>query len=269
MGLRTSLVAGLLAALALVACKKAPAPPPAADGNKVELRSLTLRERPPVREGQELLAELVVVETAEAGLNQRIQAWLGEHCPLDPESPAHAENADGCLKLFLAQCQRQAEALAGSGAPVRCKHQGETKVLLNRDYLLGLTLLAYTDTGGAHGMPTIAYLTIDRRSGKPLALADLVQIPPETLQGLLEKHLRLGMNLPPQASLKAAGFFEDRLPVAENFGVDAEGLRFTYNAYDVAPYAMGQPNVRIPYDELAPFFTADSPLRRLWPEARK
>ena len=265
MGLKAPLVAGLLAALALASCNKAPTPPPAADGNQVQLRSLTLRERPPVQEGQELLAELVVIETAEAGLNQRIQAWQGEHCPLDPESPAHAENADGCLKLFLAQCQRQAAGL-GSGAPLRCKHQGETKVLLNRDYLLGLTLMAYTDTGGAHGMPTIAYLTLDRRSGRPLALADLVQIPPETLQGLLEKHLRLAMNLPPQASLKAAGFFEDRLPVPENVGVDAEGLRFTYDAYDVAPYAMGQPNVRIPYAELAPYFTADSPLRRLSPE---
>lgn len=265
MGLKPLL---LLAAL-LAACQPAPPTEPIVpEGAKIGLRSLTLREarhsQPPV-EGEELRAELVVIETAESGLNQRIDRWLGESCPLDPDSPARAETADGCIKLWLAQCQRQAQALAGSGTPARCSYRGETKVLLNRDFLLSLALESYADTGGAHGMPAIGYLNIDRRTGKLLTLADLVQIPPGTLQTLLEKHLRLAMNLPPQASLKAAGFFEDRLPPTDNVGLDAEGLRFTYGAYEVAPYVMGLPNVRLPYAELAPHFTTDSPLRRLLP----
>lgn len=268
MGLSRRLLPVLLAALA--ACQPAPPPPTAArDDSRLELRSLTLRDARHSTQplaGEEMRAELSLIETTQSSLNERIQRWLGSLCPRSPETRAVADSAATCVQLWLAQCQQQASALAGSGTPARCRYRGETKVLLNQDYLLSLALEAYADTGGAHGMPSVSYLNIDRRDGRSLALEDLVELPPDRLQALLEKHLRLAMELPPLASLKAAGFFEDRLPPTENIALDPQGLRFTYGAYEVAPYSMGLPNIRIPYAELAPYFTPDSPLRRLFPK---
>lgn len=262
--------AGLVLLLALAGCRQeTPAPASTtSDHSKVEVRSLLLKDRrqsPQPLPGEDLRAELSLIETSEAGLNRQIERWVGSHCPRDPEQSAVPESGAACLKLWMDGCLKQATALAGTDTPVRCSFSAETKVVLNRDYLLSLALESYADTGGAHGMPSVSYLNIDRRNGKALALTDLIQIPDPQLRALLEQQLRLALNVPPQASLKASGFFEDRLPLTDNVALDNEGLRFTYSAYEIAPYSMGLPNIHLPYAALAEHLAPDSPIRRLLP----
>lgn len=261
---------GLALLLALAGCRnEAPAPQSAPnDYSKAEVRSLLLKDRrqsPKPLPGEDLRAELSLIQTSEAGLNRLIERWVGSHCPRDPEQSAEPDSGAACLKLWMDGCLKQAAALAGTDTPARCSFSAETKVLLNRDYLLSLALESYADTGGAHGMPAVSYLNIDRRSGKALALADLIQIPEPALRALLEQQLRLALNVPPQASLKASGFFEDQLPLTDNVALDGEGLRFTYSAYEIAPYSMGLPNIHLPYSALAGQLAPDSPIRRLLP----
>lgn len=270
MALSPRRVASLALLLALAGCRQeAPAPVAApADASKVEVRSLLLKDRrqsPRPLPGEDLRAELSLIETSESGLNRQIERWVGSRCPRDPEQTAAPESGAACLKLWMDGCLKQAAALAGTDTPARCSYSAETKVVLNRDYLLSLALEGYADTGGAHGMPSVSYLNLDRRSGKALALTDLIQIPEPKLRALLEQQLRLALNVPPQASLKASGFFEDQLPLTDNVALDNEGLRFTYGAYEIAPYSMGLPNIRIPYTLLAEHLAPDSPIRRLLP----
>lgn len=270
MALSRQLAASLALLLALAGCRdEAPAPQSApSDHSKVEVRSLLLKDRrqsPRPLPGEDLRAELSLIETSEAGLNRQIERWVGSHCPRDPEQNAVPETGAACLKLWMDGCLKQAAALAGSETPARCRYSAETKVLLNRDYLLSLALESYADTGGAHGMPAVSYLNIDRRNGRVLRLADLVQIHEPQLRALLEQQLRLALNVPPQASLKASGFFEEQLPLTDNVALDNDGLRFTYSAYEIAPYSMGLPNIRIPYAALLDQLAPDSPIRRLLP----
>lgn len=265
--------AALLLCLALAACSR-PAPPAAAgeaagakaSGSSLRTQPVVLKDRrarPGLEQQDDIRASISLLQTAEAGIDRRIEQWVGSLCPRQPETKLSPPNAQACLKLLMSECLALAEA--GGRTPARCTYQAEVKLVYNDHFLLSLSHESYYDSGGAHGLPNIAYLNIDRRSGKTLALSDLIAVPTETLQGLLEKNLRAALNVPPQAALKASGFFEDRLPVTDNVAIDSQGLRFTYSAYQVAPYSMGLPNIRVPYAELAAHLAPDSPLARLWP----
>ena len=38
--------------------------------------------------------------------------------------------------------------------------------------------------------------------------------------------------------------------MTDNFALTKDGLKFVYNPYEIAPYAMGQQEIVIPYSEL-------------------
>lgn len=267
MGLSRRAASGLC--LLLIACGRTPPAPPVTEtpaGASLPVQQLTLKDRRirrQAQEGDELRASITLLETGEAGIDRRIQQWIGSLCPRSPELKQAPDSAEACLKRVMIDCLALAEAAGQEAA--RCSYQAEVKLVYNDRYLLSLGHESYSDTGGAHGTPNLAYLNIDRKTGHTLALTDLIRLPPETLQALLEKNLRESLNVPPQAALKASGFFEDRLPPTDNFAIDPLGLRFTYGAYEIAPYSMGLPNIRIPYAELAAHLAPDSPLARMWP----
>ena len=270
MGLRALALLGL--SLLLVGCGRKPAPAAETEelsGASLPTRSVVLKDRR-ARSGLEdqddIRASISLLQTGEAGIDRRIEQWVGSLCPRQPEAKAKAspDSAETCLKLLMHDCLTLAEA--GGQTPARCTYQAEVKLAYNDRYLLSLSHESYYDSGGAHGLPNVAYLNIDRKTGRTLKLADLIQLPPETLQSLLEKNLRLALEVPPKAPLKASGFFEDQLPVTDNVAIDPLGLRFTYGAYEVAPYSMGLPNIRIPYADLAAHLAPDSPLARMWPK---
>lgn len=268
MGLRALAWLGL--SLLLVGCGRKPAPATETEdhsGASLPTRSVVLKDRrarPGLEAQDDIRASISLLQTGEAGIDRRIEQWVGSLCPRQPEAKALPDSAEACLKRLMQDCLALAEA--GGAAPARCTHQAEVKPVYNDRYLLSLSHESYYDSGGAHGLPNIAYLNIDRKTGRTLALGDLIQLPPETLQTLLEQNLRLALEVPPQASLKASGFFEDRLPATDNVAIDSLGLRFTYGAYEIAPYSMGLPNIRIPYADLAAHLAPDSPLARMWPK---
>jgi len=46
-----------------------------------------------------------------------------------------------------------------------------------------------------------------------------------------------------------AGFYFDNdvFTLTDNFAITKKGLKFVYNPYEVAPYALGQQEIMIPY----------------------
>jgi hypothetical protein len=64
--------------------------------------------------------------------------------------------------------------------------------------------------------------------------------------------------------LEGEGFFN----VAEivpnnNFYIDGEGITYTYNEYEIAPYSLGCIDVKIPYGKTKKLLRADSPVMRI------
>jgi hypothetical protein len=133
--------------------------------------------------------------------------------------------------------------------------------------LLVLTKTTESYLGGAHGNYFTSYFIIDPVAGKRLLLDDIFSNR-EELRLLLEAELRRRYQLPEDAPLSSAGFFEDAIELPENFfpednasadlsdgaGNGSPVMRFLWNAYEIAPYVMGAIEVSLPLKSLSPLF---------------
>lgn len=128
----------------------------------------------------------------------------------------------------------------------------QNKVVFQDDSLL-CHAVEYSDyEGGAHGSYRITYTNIDLNRLVTLTEEDLFI--PDYYRPLTEKIVQALMRsygVSEPDSLLTKGFFtiEDIVP-NNNFWINREGIHYTYNQYEIAPYAMGTIDVAIPYTEL-------------------
>lgn len=126
-------------------------------------------------------------------------------------------------------------------------------ILYRNDSLLSYAV-EYSDyEGGAHGSYRITYTNIDLNELVTLSEEDLFQ--PGYFKPLTEKivaQLMKNYDASVPDSLLMRGFFtlEDIVP-NNNFWLDGENIHYSYNQYEIAPYAMGVIDVSVPYTELS------------------
>jgi hypothetical protein len=72
----------------------------------------------------------------------------------------------------------------------------------------------------------------------------------EDLASRIAEGLRKDWDLQSGEDLQKAGFFENTVPVPENFFFSAGGLGFHWDPYEIAPYAMGDVELVLPYGEI-------------------
>jgi len=108
-------------------------------------------------------------------------------------------------------------------------------------------------TGGAHPNAFRRYQSFEAKTGRPLSLEDLV-LPGERpkLEAAATEIFRETYDIPPGVSMTEAGFwFENgRFRLNDNFALTGEGLIFYYNLYEIASYAKGPTELRIPFSAL-------------------
>lgn len=109
----------------------------------------------------------------------------------------------------------------------------------------------YSFTGGAHPSPFGILVSYDlRKKASPLGLADMVT-DTNALRPLLEKAYKLSKGLQADSPLSEATYPDmERLPMPANVGLVAQGIRFYYNAYEVAPYVMGDADLLLSWEQL-------------------
>ena len=128
----------------------------------------------------------------------------------------------------------------------------EAAVLRQADDLAVLQLDSYQYTGGAHGIPATQYLNWQRSRTRVLSLADVL-VPgqrPAFVSALRQAHASW-LRGNPDAQRDPAGY--DKLwpfQESENYALMDDGVRVKYDAYSIAPYSHGQPELTIPYDAL-------------------
>ena len=122
----------------------------------------------------------------------------------------------------------------------------------------------YVYMGGAHGgVSGAGYLTFKTATGY-LFTQFLKEEAEDRLQPALRKGLmryfeenETGLN---EEQLEKMLFIKAGwIPLPEQLPYPtAEGLVFTYQQYEIAPYAMGMPSFTLPYDVLMPYLTSDA-----------
>jgi len=108
-------------------------------------------------------------------------------------------------------------------------------------------------TGGAHGNSGMYFTNFNSLDGKKLNLSDLlVASYGAELDNIAEKKFRREKELGTEANLEEAGFWfkQGKFSLTENFGIKNDGLVFYFNSYEIAPYAMGPTEIKIPYAEI-------------------
>ena len=120
------------------------------------------------------------------------------------------------------------------------------------DSIWGYQLELISYEGGAHGSHTISYMNFSKATGKQLQLEDVfVENYKEPLTVILLDALKDHLQVESIDELHEEGYLNwtDMYP-SKNFLLSPDGIKFYYNAYEIAPYAAGPTEITIPYESL-------------------
>lgn len=154
------------------------------------------------------------------------------------------------------------EAYGGAPAPTaqRWADHRSQRVLMERHGLVTIEQRLESYTGGAHGMEARTMMVFSARTGVELLMVDLFRPGAEAeLTERIKARLREMRNAPPDTDLNTLGFWEKDIRPQNPF-VTEKGVGFAFNAYDIAPYAMGSFEVKFTFAELRDLIRVDGPL---------
>jgi hypothetical protein len=126
------------------------------------------------------------------------------------------------------------------------------KVVNQDSALVAMECGFYTFQGGAHGASFTGFINWDAETNKTVSLKDIFKdgYKPQ-LTRIAEKIFRRNEKLKDTSSLARDYFFaENKFELNNNYSVTPLGLRFIYNQYEIKPYAAGQTELLIPYDQI-------------------
>jgi|APEBP8051072266_1049373.scaffolds.fasta_scaffold10034_2 hypothetical protein len=132
------------------------------------------------------------------------------------------------------------------------------------DNIVSIVKTEWEYAGGAHGNGVTIYYNVDESTHKVLTLDDLL-IPggKEKLNAIADKIFRHDYEIGEDEPLDEAGFWfvNNKFALNENFLIDNGALQFTFNSYEIAPYAAGAPEVRIKFSDFKDIIRKDGPLK--------
>ncbi len=126
-------------------------------------------------------------------------------------------------------------------------------VALNSDSLLSLVATYESFTGGAHGSYGTHFINLNPKNGKKITLSDLLKPGYEpALTKLGEEAFRSSLELKDSILYSEEGYeFPDGVfTLNDNYGFTNQGIRFVFNIYEIAPYALGSQDFVIPYEKI-------------------
>jgi hypothetical protein len=112
--------------------------------------------------------------------------------------------------------------------------------------LLTLATYVWEYNGGAHGNYIVKYTNIDLVNNSEVGA---VFNGCDQLPALREKKIRELFNVSNDKKLSEF-LLVDTLPPANNCIITSKGITYSYNPYEIAPYAAGQIKLYIPFKEL-------------------
>jgi len=137
-------------------------------------------------------------------------------------------------------------------------------VVYNSNYLLSTEYLRYAYSGGAHGMTNLSYDIINLDNGTKLYYNDIfIDNIDSTLTDILTKQLRSDYEIPEEVSLIEAGFFVEDVGPNKNIFVEAGGIGFVYNSYEIAPYSSGSTRILLDFEVIKHLVKPGTPVYRM------
>jgi len=133
------------------------------------------------------------------------------------------------------------------------------ETLWKSDTLLSFSVNQYQYTGGAHGLGQVYFLNFDPVSGQALDRSTLIKDLPGFMQ-VAEQAFRVEHRIEEGASINSTGFWfeNDTFSLPPTMGFTQNEVVLVYNPYDIASYADGSFELRIPIDKIEPYLSFES-----------
>jgi hypothetical protein len=179
----------------------------------------------------------------QAELNDSITQHLAAMLIHNEDNPSHDVRIEDLADAFLQDASDMAMASRqGWELTATVKKQGR------RGDVITLSMETYEYTGGAHGLPSVQYFHWDLAKQQSVKLNDMLV--PGQQAAFWEKAREQHTAWLNKENLDQA--FRDSWPFdkTDNVFFTDKGLVLQYNVYHIAPYAMGQPTLTIPYSDL-------------------
>ncbi|PSJ73881.1 DUF3298/DUF4163 domain-containing protein [Sphingobacteriales bacterium UPWRP_1] len=174
-------------------------------------------------------------------INNAIARALAESMPAEEPTPPQQ-----AAEQFIADFKEQ-----DASYKMSWEHEVMTNIYHNANNLLSIGFSTYSFTGGAHPNHAEAFYNFNLLTGKQVELSDIFSAGYEKrLTMLAEQKLRKLYAIGAKTPLTEAGFFEDKFALNDNFSVSTTGIAFLFNPYEIAPYAMGEQLITIPWAEI-------------------
>jgi hypothetical protein len=124
-------------------------------------------------------------------------------------------------------------------------------ILYNDNGYLSLRSSNYEFTGGAHGDYSSLCIVYSTDSLKQIKLSDIFAKGFEKkLNQAINNRLRKMYDVQPNETLADVGFLIEYLTYSNNFYLTSSGVGFVYPPSEVAPDALGEIEIFIPFDEV-------------------
>ena len=136
------------------------------------------------------------------------------------------------------------------------------EILYNKCDLLSYTVSVEYYTGGAHGGHGYNNHVLNLKTGEEIDEMDIfIEDYHDTLAKLIVHAIASDNDLTNPEELERKGFFNiEEIYPNGNFYIDENGITYTFNVYEIAPYALGKTDVFLPYEKIRHLLRKDSPI---------
>lgn len=213
---------------------------------KLTHQTETLERRPDGCEGDDcpIFEARWQVYQGQPELNAAVRRQLISQLATGGEKPTAADSLDVAAERFLASA---AEVPAPNGRGWELS--GDAKQVGRWRDLVTIAVSSYEFTGGAHGMPVTRWLNWDLAENRAVPLGRVIESGREDAfwTAAASAHGRwVDEQAPDDDTFREDWPFQQ----SDTYRLTDDGVILHYDVYSIAPYAMGQPELTVPWSDL-------------------
>ena len=136
------------------------------------------------------------------------------------------------------------------------------EIIYNKCDLISYTVSVEYYTGGAHGGYGYNNHVLYLKTGEAVDETDIfIEDYQDSLAYILVYALAMDNNMTNPEELENKGFFNiEEIYPNGNFYLDENGITYTYNVYEIAPFSLGKIDIFLSYEKILHLLKKDSPI---------